>query len=416
MSGPRVLVVGGGHAGLAAAHGVLTRLKGARVILFEPRDAHLLKPRLAEAIDDEAEVEMPMEPFVSLPRMTWVRAAADAVDPGAVTVDAGGKTWDGDYLVIACGAHTRRLAGGNGKAKASKARARKRGTASKPARKKGAAPSIFVLDSKADAWRLREHVQNMVERAAGKVTPAKRRALLSVLVIGGGYTGVEAAPSIAVLMRRLALRAGISPALVHVTLAESRDRLFAGVPDEELAKRVDEALARKAVDVRTGETVRLEDGVPIFGRNPSDASTVLLATGIEGAIPLAKGARGRSSRWEVDQTLRVIGHPATFAVGDVALVTAGRTTVTASAQHAVQEGVHAAAMIDALVSGRALWPFQPRTLGEFLTLGEGEVIGWVQLAGRRLHLSGLPAAAARTAAFGRYLAQLRVGALRASRG
>lgn len=411
MSGPRVLVVGAGHAGLAAAHGVLTHLKQARVVLFEPRDAHLLKPRLAEAIDDEAEVELPMEPFVNLPRLTRVRAAADAVDPGAVTVDADGQTWEGDYLVIACGARTRtpesKKKNGKKNGKTGKAKA---------PRKKGPAPSLFALDSKADAIRLREHVEKQVEKAAGKVSPAKRRALLSVLVIGGGYTGVEAAPSIAVLMRRLALKAGISPALVHVTLAEARERLFAGVPDEELAKRVDEALARKAVDVRTGETVRFESGVPIFGRHPSDASTVLLATGIEGAIPLSIGARGRSSRWEVDETLRVIGYPSTFAVGDAALVMSGKSAVAASAQHAVQEGAHAAAMIESLVMGRPLRPFQPRTLGEFLTLGEGEVIGWVQLAGRRIHLSGLPAAAARTAAFGRYLAQLRVGALRASRG
>jgi len=412
MSGPRVLVIGGGHAGLAAAHGVLARMSGAHVVLFEPRDKHLLKPRLAEAIDDEVEVELPLEPFVDLPRLQRVRALVDTVDPGAVRVEADGKTWDGDYVIIACGGRTRVFNGAT-KSKRKKAAATTKRTA--PAKRKGAAPTTFVLDSRADATKLREHIEDQVERAAGKVTPARRRALLSVLVIGGGYTGVEAAPSIAVLMRRLALKAGISPALVHVTLAESRERLFAGVPDEELAKRVDEALARKAVDVRTGETVRLEGGVPIFGRHPSDASTVLLATGIEGAIPLASGARGRSSRWEVDEALRVIGHPAAFAVGDAAIVTAGKSAVAASAQHAVQAGSHAAAMIECLVSGKALRPFQPSTVGEFLTLGEGEVIGWVQFAGRRLHLSGFSAAAARTAAFARYLAGLKIGALRASR-
>lgn len=411
MSGPRVLVVGGGHAGLAAAHGVLARLENASVVLFEPRERHLLKPRLAEAIDDDVDVELALEPLVALPRLKRVRALAESVDPGAVTVDADGETWEGDYLVIACGARTRRA----GIGKKARGATKKKSPSGRPAKKK-ASPATFVLDSMEDAARLREHLEERVERAAGKVSPATRRSLLSVLVVGGGYTGVEAAPSIAVLMRRLALTAGISPALVHVTLAEARERLFAGVPDEELAKRVDEALARKAVDVRTGETVRFERGVPILGRHASDASTVLLATGIEGTIPLAEGARGRSQRWEVDETLRVIGHPGAFAIGDAALVMSGKTPVAPSAQHAVQEGAHAAAMIEALVTGRSLRAFVPSTIGEFLTLGEGEVIGWVQFAGRRLHLSGLPAAAARTAAFGRYLAQLKVGALRASRG
>ena len=406
MSGPRILVVGGGHAGLAAAHGVLARLKEARVVLFEPRSKHLLKPRLAEAIDGDVDLELPFEPYVDLPRLQRVRTTADAVDPDAVTVDADGKTWEGDFVVIACGARTKAPPGfGNGKRKAA---ASKKNKATKK-------PATFVLDGREDAFRLREHLEDLVERASRKVTPAVRRSLLSVLVIGGGYTGVEAAPSIAVLMRRLALRAGISPALVHVTLAEARERLFAGTPDEELAKRVDEALARKAVDVRTGEAVRFDRGVAIVGRHATDASTVLLATGIEGAIPLAREARGRSQRWEVDDALRVVGFPSAFAVGDAAVVTAGKLPVAPSAQHAVQEGVHAAAMIEAAIRGGARKPFKPSTLGEFLTLGEGEVIGWVQLAGRRLHLSGFAAAAARTAAFGRYLAQLRIGALRAGR-
>lgn len=405
MSGPRILVVGGGHAGLAAAHAVLARMRDARVTLFEPREKHLLKPRLAEAIDDEAEVELPYEPFVDLPRLRRVRTEVNAVDPAAVEVEADGKTWEGDFVVIACGARTKRPPG--------------YGAEKKAKRKTGAArskrPATFVLDSHADAVRLRAHLEERVRRAAGKVTPATRRALLSVLVIGGGYTGVEAAPSIAVLLRRLALRAGISPALVHVTLAEARERLFAGVPDEELAKRVDEALARKAVDVRTGETVRFEGGMPVVGRRATHATTVLLATGIEGAIATSAGIRGRAQRWEVDETLRVAGRPAAFAVGDAAIVKAGKAAVAPSAQHAVQEGVHAATVIEALVKGSRPRAFVPKTLGEFLTLGEGEVIGWVQLAGRRLHLSGLPAATARTAAFARYLAQLRLGALRASR-
>lgn len=412
MAGPRILIVGGGYAGLAAAHGVLTRMRDARVTLFEPRETHLLKPRLAEVIDDEADVELPFEPFVDLPRLQRVRAAVDAVDPGETSVDAEGKAWEGDFLVIACGARTKRPPGWrNGKGKGATAKSKGRtATSAKPKK-----PATFVLDSFADAVKLREHLEDRVERAAGKVTPAARRALLSVLVVGGGYTGVEAAPSIAVLLRRLALRAGISPALVHVTLAEARERLFAGVPDEELAKRVDEALSRKAVDVRTGEAVRFEAGVPIVGRRASDATTVLLATGIEGAIAMPAGAPGRAQRWQVDETLRVAGGSAAFAVGDAALAKAGRAPVAPSAQHAVQQGAHAATVIEALVKGGSPRAFVPKTLGEFLTLGEGEVIGWVQVAGRRLHLSGFPAATARTAAFARYLAQLRIGALRASR-
>src|SRR5439155_10765632 len=140
------------------------------------------------------------------------------------------------------------------------------------------------------------------------------------------------------------------------------------------------------VEVRLGETVAVERGRPrLGGWTPG---TVILATGLE-------GARGRD-RVEVDATFRPAGWKRTLVVGDAARVPGA----VASAQHAVQEGRHAARVIEAFWKGGTPPPFRPSTLGELVTVGGGDAIGWLQIAGRRLALSGLPAATARAAAFG----------------
>lgn len=388
---PRVLVVGAGHAGLAAVHAVLSRMPEARVVLFEPSDVHLLKPRLHEALVDDFPIELPLAPLLKSPRVEHVRAAVTAVDAPDATVVARKKRWSGDFLIVAAGARTRM-------------------PNAERAKKKRDAPATFRLDGMPDVIALRKHLEACVRQAAGKVSAAKRRSLLSVLVVGGGYTGVETSAEMALLLRRLSLAAGISPALVHVTICETRERLFAGVPDDELAQRVHEGLSRKAVDVRTGEEVRFQGGVPIVSGRATNAATVLLATGIEGVLDPKAPFVARAARWKVDESLRVPSTAGIFAIGDGAVVPTADGPVAPSAQHAVQEGRHAAANIAALVKGKALTPFRPSTLGEFLTLGDGDVVGWVQIAGRRLHLSGVTAATARAAAFARYLAGLKLGA------
>ncbi len=397
---PRVLVVGAGHAGLAAVHGVLRRLPGARVVLIEPRSTHLLKPRLHEALAGSPSLELPLASLVVSPRVERIVAPADAVDPEAVEVEAAGRRHRGDFVVIASGARTKRPRNAKGR-------------------------GWHTLDSLDDVRRLRIDLESRVERAASERRPSARRDRLSALVVGGGYTGVEASAEIALLLRRLAIRRGLSASEVHVTLCEQRERLFAGVPDEELARRVDEELARKGIDVRTGEAVAFDAKGASVGGHRSRARTVLLATGIEGVVPRMAAPSGgagsggapnplaRSGRWLVDATLRVEGAPNAFAAGDAAVVQAseGAPPIAASAQHAIQEGTHVAQAIAARVAGRPLPDFRASTLGEFLTLGDGDVVGWIQVAGRRVHLSGLPAAAARAAAYARYLAQLRLGAL-----
>ncbi|HVO31165.1 MAG TPA: FAD-dependent oxidoreductase, partial [bacterium] len=371
-----------------------SRLPRARVVLFEPGSTHLLKPRLHEALVDDLPLEIPLASL--LPRgVQHVRAAVETVEAPSASIVAGGKRHEGDFLIVASGARTRSPI-----RRAAKSRNAKKGV-----------PAVFRLDSMADVRALKAHVVSCVRHAAGKVSAARRRELLSVLVVGGGYTGVETSAELALLLRREAFEAGISPALVHVTICEAGARLFAGVPDDELAQRVHEELAKKAVDVRVTEEVRFDGGVPMVGRHRFAAATVLLATGIEGVIAPRAPFLARWARWKVDETLRVAGTAGVLAAGDAAVVPApgDAPPVAPSAQHAVQEGRHAAATIAALVRGRTPEPFRAKTLGEFLTLGDGDVVGWLQLAGRRIHLSGIPAASARAAAFGRYLAALKLG-------
>jgi NADH dehydrogenase len=365
---PRVVIVGGGFAGLSAAR----ELAGSPVdvVLIDKRNYHLFQPLLyqvATAGLSPAEIAAPIRAILSRqPNVTVLMSKVSGVDAAAheVVTDSGRVGYD--HLVLATGARHAYFG------------------------RDDWAPFAPGLKKIEDATAIRRRVLLAFERAEASDDPDERQALLTFVVIGGGPTGVEMAGAIAELART-ALAADfrrIEPGTARVVLVEAGARVLATFP-EQLSHKAQSSLEDLGVTVMTGKPVETcdADGVVIAGTRIR-ASTLVWAAGVA-ASQAAKwvGAdKDRAGRAIVEPDLTVPGHPEIFAIGDTALVRdADGKIVPGIAPAAKQQGVYAARAIAARVAGRrSPPPFRYRHLGSMATIGRKSAVvdfGRVQLSG-----------------------------------
>lgn len=214
-----------------------------------------------------------------------------------------------------------------------------------------------------------------------------RAALLTIVVVGGGPTGVEMAGAIAELTR-YTLRGNfrhIDPASAKVILVEAGPRILGAFPDA-LGNYAVRALQQLGVDVRLNCAVRHIDEAGVqLGEELLAAATVIWGAGIR-AAPAAKwlgGTDDRADRIGVTETLEVLGHPDVFAIGDAALVVQAGQPLPALAQVAQQQGQFLGKQLRR--HHRPVAPFIYRTKGDTAVIGRHAavyVLGGFNLKGR----------------------------------
>ncbi|MBL8834413.1 MAG: NAD(P)/FAD-dependent oxidoreductase [Rhodospirillales bacterium] len=365
---PRVVIVGGGFAGLSAARELSA--SPVDIVLIDKRNYHLFQPLLyqvATAGLSPAEIAAPIRAILShQPNVTVLMSKVAGVNTVAreVLTDTGRVGYD--HLVLATGARHAYFG------------------------RDDWAPYAPGLKKIEDATAIRRRVLVAFERAEASDDPIERQALLTFVVIGGGPTGVEMAGAIAELART-ALAADfrrIEPGTARVMLVEAGTRVLATFP-EQLSQKAKQSLEQLGVTVLTGKPVEVCDseGVVIAGTRIR-ASTLIWAAGVA-ASPAAKwinAEKDRAGRAIVGPDLTVPGHPEIFAIGDTAMVRdADGKIVPGIAPAAKQQGVYAARVIAAKVAGRPMPPaFRYRHLGSMATIGRKSAVvdfGWMRLSG-----------------------------------
>jgi NADH:quinone reductase (non-electrogenic) len=367
---PRVVIVGGGFAGLEAARA----LDGApvRVTLVDRRNHHLFQPLLyqvATAALNPADISAPIRHVlrhqqnaeVVLGRVTGIEADARRVRL------ADGTAVPYDFLLLATGATHSYLGHDEW------------------------APLAPGLKTVEDALEIRRRILLAFERAEREADPAVRAALLTFVIVGGGPTGVELAGALAEIARHTLLAdfRHIAPESARIVLVEALPEVLpAYSPRLRAAAR--RQLERLGVEVRTGAGVTGidADGVSI-GRERLAARTVLWGAGVS-ASALAQSIAApldRAGRVKVLPDLTVPGHPEISVAGDLAAVASGGTPVPGVAPAAIQEGRHAAANVLRTLAGYRRRPFRYRDKGLLATIGRAA--GVARLG--RLEFSGLPA-------------------------
>ena len=365
---PRVVVVGGGFAGLAAVRA----LSGApvEVVVVDRHNHHVFQPLLyqvATAGLSPADIAAPIRWI--LRRQANVRVLLDdvvQVQPAERRLQLAASGPLGyDYLVVATGV-THAYFGRDDWA--------------------AHAPGLKTLD---DAVAIRRRVLVAFEKAEREADPARQRELLTFVVIGGGPTGVEMAGAIAEIARQALADEfdAVAPRTARVLLLEGGPTLLPSYVDR-LRASARAALTSLGVEVRESTRVtEVGDGVVRAGEETIVAGTIVWAAGVQ-ASPIGRqlGAEvDRSGRVRVTADLSVPAYPDIFVVGDLmALAGADGAPVPGVAQAAMQSGRRAAGNILARLQGRPTSPFTYRDLGNMATIGRARAVadlGWVRLTG-----------------------------------
>jgi NADH dehydrogenase len=260
------------------------------------------------------------------------------------------------------------------------------------------APGLKSLN---DALRIRSHVLLAFEKAENSAEKAEHEELMTLVIIGGGATGVELAGAFAELARTVLHRdfRHIDPAQARIILLEGSPVILGQFPPE-LSLSAQRQLEALGVYVRT--TTRVKDirdrEVELENGEKIRAATILWAAGVS-AVPTTKklGVElDRTGRVKVNADLSVPGHPEVFAIGDMALVLGDDgKPVPGVSPAAMQMGRHTAEII----AGEIRYgpktprpPFKYHDKGTMATIGRSAAVAWfhgIKLSGYLAWLSWL---------------------------
>ncbi len=365
---PTVVVVGGGFGGLYAARALAKH--HVRVILVDRLNYHLFQPLLyqvATAALSPGDIAEPLRAILRrFPKVHVLLGDVESIDPTQRQV----RLRDGaelryDYLVLATGA---------------------RHSYFNHPEWESLAPGLKSL---ADALEMRRRIFLAFELAERERDEARRRALLTFVVIGGGPTGVELAGAIAEIARHTVSRdfRSFDPREARVILLEGGDRVL-GAYTPDLSQRAQQALEKLGVEVRTGAIATNITATSVaVGDEVIPTHTTLWAAGVA-ASPLGRllGVDiDRSGRVPVQPDLTVAGHPEVYVVGDLAAFKTGdREYLPGIAPVAIQAGSHAAKNIVHDLKREPREPFRYFDRGTMATIGRAAAVADL----RGLHLSG----------------------------
>jgi NADH dehydrogenase len=387
----RVVVIGGGFGGLAAVRRL--RGAGAEITLVDRRNFFCFQPLLYQVATgalSPGEIAMPLRGVfkrrrdvrVMLGEVTEVDVTGRevVVDPVG---DRDALRVPYDTLVVAAGAGHAYFGHDEWE------------------------PLAPGLKSLEDAIEIRRRILTAFEAAEAEDDPARRRAWLTFVVVGGGPTGVELAGQIGEIARdtvRGDFRS-IDPASARILLLEGADRILLAF-DRRLSARAERALGQLGVTVLVDSLVTDVDPGGVDARRPDGATeriparTVIWAAGVQasGLGAMLAGAAGaevdRAGRLTVEPDLTLPGHPEVLALGDMVRVSDGRGGVQdlpGVAPVAMQQGRHAGRVVAArLAGGDPPGPFRYIDKGNLATIGRLRAVGEV----KGLRLSGFPAWAA----------------------
>jgi len=364
MARPRIVIVGGGFAGLWAVRNL--RHAAADILLIDRSNHHTFQPLLyqvATAGLAAPSIAAPLRHILRRQRnATVLLGNVTEIDTSGRRVVADGIPYSYDYLFVAAGVTHTYFGHDEWQAQA---------------------VGLKTLD---DALAMRARILTAFERAEAALSSSEQAAWLTFVIVGGGPTGVELAGTLAEIARHT-LKGEfrhMSPASARILLVEAGPRVLPTFV-EILSLHAERALHRLGVTVRTGRPItEVSAGGVSMGGEQIAARTVLWAAGVE-ASPLGRllGAEvDRSGRVRVCPDLSIEGHPEVFVAGDMAHVSTGSGTVPGLAPAAKQMGVHVARCLRARLRGAPTRPFQYRSYGQLATIGRRAAV--VQLGPVRL--------------------------------
>ena len=375
MPQPRIVIVGAGFAGLAAAK-ALKKAK-AEVVLIDRTNHHLFQPLLYQVATSAltpSQIATPIRSIFRNQKNTIViMGEVTGVDKDRKCIfvsdaDRQNVPLAYDYLILATGS-SHSYFGHNEFA-------------------------VYApgLKSIGDAEAARNKILQAFELAEAEEDPARHQDLLTFVLVGAGPTGVEMAGALAILVRT-ALKSDfrrIDPTAARIVLVDMAPRVL-GTFSENLSKAAKRRLEKLGVEVRLGHSVDLIDaqGVVVGGERIA-SKTVIWTAGVAPS-PAGKWLNvetDRAGRVRIQKDLTVPGHPEILVVGDTASLDQNGKPLAGVAQVAIQQGRYAGKLIHKRIAGnRPPFPFSYFDKGTMAVVGKGFAV----LQSGKIQISGLTA-------------------------
>ena len=389
MPQTRIVIVGGGFGGLAAAKALHNT--DAQIFLIDRTNHHLFQPLLyqvATSVLTPGQIGSPIRGILRHQKNTTViLGEVTGVDKDQKCVivrdvDREEVRLAYDYLILATGV-THSYFGHNEFEKF--------------------APGLKSL---ADAVAIRNKILQAFEQAEAEEDPSRHRDLLTFILVGAGPTGVEMAGAIAVLVRST-LKSEfrrIDPASARIVLVDMAPRVLPPFT-EELSNAARHRLDNLGVEVRLGHSVDQidADGIMVAGERIV-SKTVIWTAGVSPS-PAGKWLQvetDRAGRVRIQHDLTVPGHSEIFVIGDTASLDQNGKPLPGVAQVAIQQGRYAGKLIQSRVAGKAVpGPFSYFDKGSMAVVGKGFAV----LQSGKVRISGFVAWLAWAAVHLQFLAQ-----------
>jgi NADH:ubiquinone reductase (H+-translocating) len=375
----RVLILGGGFAGLVAAQTL--KRANVRITLLDKRNFHLFQPLLYQVATGSlspAEIAAPLRSVLSHQKNVEVLLGeAVDIDPaGKRVLLADGGIFPYDTLVIATGSQTSYYGKDDWRENA---------------------PSLKSVE---EATAMRHKLLYAFERAERAESEEEARAWLNFVIVGAGATGLELAGALAEIAHQTLKHdfRRIRPQEARIILMEGGPRVLSAYP-EDLSGKAEELVKNLGVEVMVGAMATNIDANGVSYRHGDatgniPARTVLWAGGVT-ATPFARkvaerlhAETDRVGRFKVNPDLTLPNHPEIFVLGDLALaVNEKGHQLPGVAQVAIQGGRYAGKAIIARLAGRTPPPFKYFDKGDMAVIGRAAAVA--NIFG--FHISGFPA-------------------------
>ena len=369
----RIVIVGGGLGGLELAFKLVD--DDYQVVLIDKNNYHQFPPLIYQVASGGLEPSSISFPFRRLFQgkkdFFFRMAKVESVNTDKKTIKTTVGEIDYDYLVLAFGAKTNFF--GN----------------------KDIEATTLPMKSVSEAMRLRNTILRNLELALTEEDPARKQALMNIVVVGGGASGVEIAGAVAEMKKNIIARdyPDLDSSQMHIYLVNAVDRLLSAM-DPVSSKRAERDLKELHVHIRQPQfATEYKDGILKTSAGLEiPTQTVIWVSGICANTVEGFPAEsiGHAGRFLTDRFCRVKGVKDVYAIGDVSLVEGDDEYPLGHpqlAQVAMQQAKTVAKNFKAMSEGKELKPFKYKNLGVMATIGRNHAVA--EISGKKF--GGFPA-------------------------
>lgn len=369
----RVVIVGGGLGGLDLAFKLVDG--DYQVVLVDKNNYHQFPPLIYQVASgglEPSSISFPFRRLFQGHRDFFFRMAeVESVDTAKKTILTTVGEIEYDYLVIAAGATTNFF--GN----------------------KDIQATTLPMKSVSEAMRLRNTILRNLEKALTEEDPTRKQALMNIVVVGGGASGVEIAGAVAEMKKNIIARdyPDLDSSQMHIYLVNASDRLLSAM-DPMSSKRAEADLKELHVHIRQPQfATEYKDGILKTSAGLEiPTQTVIWVSGIcankiEG---FPAESIGHAGRFLTDRFCRVKGLKDVYAIGDISLIEGDEEYPLGHpqlAQVAMQQAKTVAKNLKAIAKGEEPKPFKYKNLGVMATIGRNHAVA--EIAGKKF--GGFPA-------------------------